>query len=98
MADPGRMVLRQSLLALAAVLAASLLVPVQSLACPARPASLVPPAGMLLGAYVNPNESWLGLQDDEQKVTTFESMVGRRLDIDMHYYQWAAAPETPTGC
>ena len=92
------MVLRQSLLALAAVLAASLLVPVQSLACPARPASLVPPAGMLLGAYVNPNESWLGLQDDEQKVTTFESMVGRRLDIDMHYYQWAAAPETPTGC
>ena len=90
--------LRRSLLTLAAIVAASLLIPVQSLACPARPAGLVPPAGMLLGAYVNPNGSWLGLQDDEQKVTTFESMVGRRLDIDMNYYQWAAASETPTGC
>jgi len=92
LADTGRMNLRRSLLVLAAILAASLLVPASSLACPTRPAGLlVPSAGMLLGAYVNPNETWLGLQDDEQKVTTFESMVGRRLDIDMHFYQWDAA-------
>ncbi len=72
-------------------MAASLSAPAGALACPGRTADLVPAAGMLLGAYVNPDETWRGLQDDEQKVTTFEAMVGRRLDIDMHYYQWADA-------
>ncbi|CAA9494293.1 MAG: GH26 [uncultured Solirubrobacteraceae bacterium] len=42
----------------------------------------------LLGAYVNPDETWNGLADDERKVSTFESEIGRALDIDMHYYRW----------
>lgn len=43
---------------------------------------------LLLGAYVNPDETWNGLEDDKRKVSAFESQAGRGLDIDMHYYRW----------
>ncbi len=60
-------------------------------ACPKPHPKLVPSAGALLGAYVNPNETWWGLEDDKRKVTEFETMVGRRLAVDMHYYRWEDA-------
>jgi len=60
-------------------------------ACPKTSSKLVPNAGALLGAYVNPDESWRGLEDDKQKVRGFEALIGRRLGIDMHYYRWEDA-------
>ena len=47
--------------------------------------------GLLLGAYVNPDETWRGLADDQRKVAEFEALVGRRLDIDMRYHGWSTA-------
>lgn len=60
-------------------------------ACPKRSSKLVPATGALLGAYVNPDETWNGLEDDKRKVTRFEAQIRRRLGIDMHYYRWDAS-------
>ena len=49
---------------------------------------LVPPKGVLLGAYVDPDARWTGNEDAFAEVTAFEQAVGRTLDIDQHYYSW----------
>jgi hypothetical protein len=47
--------------------------------------------GLLLGAYVNPDETWRGLADDQRKVAEFEALIGRKLEIDMRYHGWSTA-------
>jgi glycosyl hydrolase family 26 len=59
-------------------------------ASPSRDALGTQP-GVLLGAYVNPTETWLGLADDQRKVREFEALIGRPLAIDMHYHGWRTA-------
>ncbi len=49
---------------------------------------LVPQRGALLGAFVNPDNTWRGNDDTFAKVQAFESLIGRRLDVDLHYYAW----------
>jgi hypothetical protein len=49
---------------------------------------LVPSAGLLFGAYVNPDNVWRGNADAFAKVNAFESLLGRSLAIDAHYYDW----------
>jgi Glycosyl hydrolase family 26/FlgD Ig-like domain len=49
---------------------------------------LVPRSGALFGAWVDPNGEWTGNTDAEAEVTLFEKQIGRRLDIDQHYYAW----------
>src|SRR5947199_1833581 len=51
-------------------------------------ALLVPASGALFGAWVDPNGTWTGNADAEAEVSDFESQIGRRLDIDTHYYAW----------
>jgi Glycosyl hydrolase family 26 len=54
--------------------------------------ALVPLSGALMGAYVNPANSYtLSTSDHENLVTQFESTVGRKLDIEMWYYRWGNA-------
>src|SRR5262245_55988741 len=50
---------------------------------------LVPKHGVLLGAYVDPNATWDGNAKQELEVENFESLVGRSIDIDHHYYAWS---------
>jgi hypothetical protein len=49
---------------------------------------LAPLSGALLGAFVNPDNAWRGNDDSFAKVRAFESLIGRTLDIDLHYYAW----------
>jgi hypothetical protein len=51
---------------------------------PAGPA--VPAAGILLGAFVDLKGGWSGVQAAQDGVTTRERQLGRRLDIDHHFY------------
>jgi Glycosyl hydrolase family 26 len=51
-------------------------------------AKLVPGSGLLFGAYVNPENVWRGNDDAFAKVEAFESLLGRSLAIDLHYYDW----------
>lgn len=44
--------------------------------------------GVLLGAYVNPDETWRGLADDQRKVAELEAMLGRKLAVDMRFHGW----------
>jgi hypothetical protein len=45
-----------------------------------------------MGAYVNPaNVQSLSATDHENLVVQFESMVGRKLDIEMWYYRWGTS-------
>jgi hypothetical protein len=52
---------------------------------------LVPQRGLLFGAYVNPDNVWRGNADASAKVEAFESLLGRSLAIDVHYYEWTDA-------
>ncbi len=45
-------------------------------------------AGVLWGAYVNPDETWRGTEDDKRKVQEFEALIGRKIAIDMRYVHW----------
>src|SRR4051812_12015455 len=55
----------------------------------ARPAGrLVPASGALFGAYVDPDNRWVDNQSAEGEVQTLENQIGRKLDIDQHYYSW----------
>ena len=49
---------------------------------------LVPPAGLLFGAFVNQDDVWRGNGDAFAKVEAFESLLGRSLAVDAHYYEW----------
>ncbi len=60
-----------------------------------EPVDLSGDSRLLLGAYVNPDETWYGLEDDKRKVNDFEAQVGRGLDVDMHYYRWGDSFPTP---
>jgi Glycosyl hydrolase family 26 len=51
-------------------------------------AVLVPRRGVLLGAYVDDTGRWVDDTTAEVGVTRFEAQIGRRLDIDHHYYAW----------
>src|SRR2546426_10053031 len=51
-------------------------------------AKLVPASGVLFGAYVDPDNRWIDNQSAEGEVTTLEGQIGRKLDIDQHYYAW----------
>jgi hypothetical protein len=75
------------------VLAVAVLIPLLGAKTPAHASvraagQLVPPHGVLLGAYVDPNGRWTGNTDAENEVAAFERMLGRRLSIDQHYYSW----------
>src|SRR5438128_9978872 len=49
---------------------------------------LVPASGALFGAWVDPDGRWTGNTDAEAEVSGFEKQIGRRLDVDQHYYAW----------
>src|SRR5437764_3314519 len=49
---------------------------------------LVPASGALFGAWVDPDGRWTGNRDAEAEVSEFEKQIGRRLDVDQHYYAW----------
>ena len=51
-------------------------------------APLVPPTGVLFGAYVNQDDAWRGNEDAFAKVERFEALIGRPLAVDLHYYDW----------
>ena len=54
-----------------------------------------PPAtGIYLGAFVDPDSSWSGLLKQEGEIRTFEQHIGRRLDIDHHFYGWSGSSQT----
>ncbi|MBI4728868.1 MAG: hypothetical protein HY775_05120 [Acidobacteria bacterium] len=55
--------------------------PAPALARPSAP--LVPSSGALLGAWVDPGSGW-----SRSGVADFESRIGRKIDIDHHYYAW----------
>src|SRR2546428_4989590 len=50
---------------------------------------LAPAQGALFGAYVDPDGAWSGNQAAQSDVQAFESQIGRKLDIDQHYYSWS---------
>jgi hypothetical protein len=56
---------------------------------------LTPSTGALLGAYVDDTGRWVDDATAEAGVTRLESMLGRTLDIDQHYYAWT--DRFPTG-
>jgi hypothetical protein len=58
-------------------------------------AKLAPRSGLLFGAYVNPDNVWRGNDDAFAKVEAFESLLGRSVAIDLHYYDWTDV--FPTG-
>jgi hypothetical protein len=49
---------------------------------------LPPKRGVYLGAFVDPDEQWSGAALQKQEITSFEQRIGRRLDVDLHYYGW----------
>jgi FlgD Ig-like domain/Glycosyl hydrolase family 26 len=51
-------------------------------------ALLVPASGALFGAWVDSNGRWTGNAGAEAEVAGFEKQIGRRLDVDQHYYAW----------
>lgn len=54
----------------------------------ARPVGpLAPASGTLFGTYVKPETGW-NRDDVVAAVNKLESDIGRRLDIDQHYYPW----------
>lgn len=55
---------------------------------PRPSAALAPRHGLLFGAYVNQDNVWRGNDDALGKVVGFESLLGRPLAIDVHYYDW----------
>lgn len=58
-------------------------------ATPSRPqAQLMPASGALFGAYVDPDNRWVDNESAEGEVEDFERQIGRKLDIDQHYYGW----------
>src|SRR5690349_413672 len=50
----------------------------------------VPATGAYLGAYVNPNGA-SGPTQEKADVNALERAMGRRLDMDHHFYPWASA-------
>ncbi|MFN2544681.1 MAG: glycoside hydrolase family 26 protein [Actinomycetota bacterium] len=60
--------------------------PARAAESPAAP--LQPAIGTLFGAYVDPDAQWTGVEAAMEEVTTFETEVGRKLDVDHHYYGW----------
>jgi hypothetical protein len=72
----------------AAAVAAPAPQPVVVHAPQAGPAPLRPAVGALFGAYVDPDAQWTGVDAAMQEVTTFETQIARKLDIDHHYYGW----------
>jgi beta-mannanase len=52
-------------------------------------APLVPAGGALLGSFVDLDNRWTNASQAEQEVSTFESQIGRKVDIDHHYYSWS---------
>ncbi len=49
---------------------------------------LVPSSGVLLGAWVDRQGRWIDDATAEAGVASLERSLGRRLDIDHHYYGW----------
>jgi hypothetical protein len=81
---------------------ASLVVPLASASVPdrdrvaARPsAALVPARGALLGAWADSVGHWVDDATAEASVLRLEGQVGRKLNIDQHYYAWTDS--FPTG-
>lgn len=55
----------------------------------ARPlAKLTPRTGVLLGGYVDPDARWSGNDAAKAETTAFESAIGRKLKLNMHFYAW----------
>ena len=76
----------------AAVVASVLILTGSARAAVTRAAGpLVPGQGAMFGAYVDPDGVWSGNATQESEITSFESSIGRRLDIVQHYYSWTTA-------
>jgi hypothetical protein len=58
-------------------------------------AALAPANGALLGAYVDDTGRWIDDATAESGVSRLEAALGRRLDVDQHYYAWT--DRFPTG-
>ena len=79
---------RLALLVLFAAAAIPLLTPTPAAAGRVS-GKLVPASGAYIGAFVNPTDSMtLSTTDHENLVLQFESMIGRKLDVEMYYYHW----------
>jgi endoglucanase len=81
-----------ALFALVLLVSAAPAVPAGAKRQPGRmPGKLVPRFGALIGAFVNPTGAkTLSRQDQANLVLEFESMIGRKLDIEMWYYRWGS--------
>ena len=55
---------------------------------PRTPAPLEPAAGALFGAFVDSDGRWTRNADFQADVTSYEALIGRKLEIDHHYYAW----------
>ena len=54
-----------------------------------RPAGkLVPRTGALFGAHVDPDGRPQDLRSGPRQIRRFERRIGRKLDVDHHYYDW----------
>ena len=60
-----------------------------------RPAQLAPQRGALLGAWVDNVGHWVDEATAKAAVTRLEGQIGRKLDVDQHYYGWTDS--FPTG-
>lgn len=83
MSAHARKILRRSLAVLAAAAAAAT---AADLAPAATRTILVPASGVYLGAFVDGADG-----TPSANVLAFESLIGRRLQIDSHYYGWASS-------
>jgi len=52
-----------------------------------------PATGIYLGAFVDPDNHWDGVVRQEGEVRTFEQHIGRKLDLDHHYYGWSGSSQ-----
>jgi hypothetical protein len=64
-------------------------VPLTGLSAAGAPGPIpAPPRGALFGAYVNASGQWSGNEQAQQDVISYEKTLGRKLDINHHYYSW----------
>src|SRR5205823_11295613 len=89
--NPGRFarLLRRPALPVAVVCALLALAAASTAAAGRVSGPLVPPSGALMGAFVNPNNAKsMTLAQQEKLVQNFQTLIGRKLDIDMGYFKW----------
>jgi hypothetical protein len=74
--------------ALGAAVLAALTIVVPAAAPSSRGPVAVPARGAYVGAYVDLNGPWRSPAGAIHETTRFEEQIGRRLDVDHHFYGW----------